>query len=104
MEFSLDGMLSRAKPAACAASPVDFVAREITRRHYSSDVCIPTPCFDSSPGVTAPLSFCDRYSAPAGESPLTLSLTMITCQDNTQAHYGTSPFWYQPQHAHIHAR
>lgn len=31
MEFSLDGILSRAKPAACAASPVDFVAREITR-------------------------------------------------------------------------
>jgi len=31
MEFSLDGMLSRAKPAACAASPVDFVERETFR-------------------------------------------------------------------------
>jgi hypothetical protein len=29
-------MLSRAKPAACAASPVDFVAREITRRKHLS--------------------------------------------------------------------
>jgi hypothetical protein len=28
MEFSWDGILSRAKPAACAASPVDFVARD----------------------------------------------------------------------------
>ena len=32
MEFSWDGILSRAKPAACAASPVNFVAREITRK------------------------------------------------------------------------
>jgi len=31
VEFPWDGILSRAKPAACAASPVDFVAREITR-------------------------------------------------------------------------
>jgi hypothetical protein len=31
--FPWDGILSRAKPAACAASPVDFVAREITRRN-----------------------------------------------------------------------
>jgi hypothetical protein len=38
MEFSRDGILSRAKPAACAASPVDFVAREITRRN--SSVCM----------------------------------------------------------------
>jgi hypothetical protein len=33
MDFPWDGALSRAKPAACAASPVDFVAREMTRRH-----------------------------------------------------------------------
>ena len=39
MNFPWDGILSRAKPAACAASPVDFAAREITRRHAYSAVC-----------------------------------------------------------------
>jgi hypothetical protein len=48
MEFSLGRILSRAKPAACAASPVDFVAREITRKHSYSDVGS-----GGSPSVTA---------------------------------------------------
>ena len=80
MEFALDGLLSRAKPAARAASPVDFVAREITREHPYSDI---RSC--GSPSVTAPWSSCDRHSALTGEPPLTLSLFMITCQDTTQA-------------------
>lgn len=80
MEFSLDGILSRAKPAACAARPVDFVAREITRRHTYFAVRS-----GRSPAVTAPLSKYDRYPVQHGEPPLTLSLFMITCQGTTQA-------------------
>jgi hypothetical protein len=39
MEFSRTGFPLEPRPAACAASPVDFVAREIMRRHMYSDVC-----------------------------------------------------------------
>jgi hypothetical protein len=46
MNFPWDGILSRAKPAACAASPVDFVAREITRRNS-----YPGVWFGGSPSV-----------------------------------------------------
>jgi hypothetical protein len=58
MDFPWDGILSRAKPAACAASPVDFVAREITRRNS-----YPGVWFGGSPSVIAPWSECDQHSA-----------------------------------------
>ena len=35
--------------------------------------------------VTALWPFCDQYSTQTGEPPLTLSLSMITCQGTTQA-------------------
>ena len=80
MEFSLDGMLSRAKPAACAASPVDFVAREITRRHsYLRCPLVRIAERDRTMAVMRP------YSVQPDEPPMTLSLFMITCQGTTQA-------------------
>jgi hypothetical protein len=50
MEFFLGGMLSRAKPAACAASPVDFVAREINVMTFFA-VCLHRQCRLSAPLV-----------------------------------------------------
>ena len=80
MEFSWDGILSRAKPAACAASPVDFVAREITRRNSCPGVWIGGVAQrDRAVAITRP-----AFNA-TGEPPLTLSLFMITCQGTTQA-------------------
>jgi len=43
-------------------------------------------------------------SNATGEPPLTLSLSMITCQGTTQAEIRTCLFRYRPQHEHIQAR
>src|SRR5690349_22113579 len=80
MEFSLGRDTLPSQAPACAASPVDFVAREITRR-----ISYPDVGSGGSPSVTALWPYCDQYSAQTGEPPLTLSLSMITCQGTTQA-------------------
>ena len=57
--------------------------------------------------MTALWPYCDQYSAQTGEPPLTLGLSMITCQGTTQARkskracfdIGLSTSPYRPVHA-----
>jgi hypothetical protein len=78
MEIFPDGILSRAKPAACAASLVDFVERDYVKIRLFR--CLLRRFIWSCRTVLK----CDRYSAHRDEPSSTPNLFMITCQGTAQ--------------------
>ena len=80
MEFSLgrDTLPSQARS-------VRGESRRLRRERDNAKKLFPDVCSGGSPSVTAPWPYCDQYSAQTDEPPLTLSLSMITCQGTTQA-------------------
>ena len=115
MEFSLgrDTLPSQARS-------VRGESRRLRRERDNAKKLFPDVRSGGSPSVTALSPYCDQYSAQTGEPPLTLSLSMITCQGTTQArksneHISISASasvsdptrhrpWCRPRHEPIRAR